>query len=167
MTSTQIVPLIVVPLIAWRVYSRMRRNIGRQPFRPRRLVASMIFFSVLTVLFGLAAMRTPAALGALGGGLLLAVPLAFFGLKLTKFEATPEGKSYTPNTALGVALIVLLIGRILYRIVVLVGSPPVAGTPPAMFQSPVTLLCSGLTAGYYITYGAGVLARGKRMTTTV
>ena len=41
MTSTQLVPALIIPFIAWRVYRRVRRNIGRQQFRPAKLKASI------------------------------------------------------------------------------------------------------------------------------
>ncbi len=164
MTTQQIVPLVVLPLVAWRIYARVRRNIGRQAFHPGRMTGAIVVFSVITVLMGLGALRHPAALGALGGGLALSVPLALFGLKVTKFETTPEGKFYTPHTGLGVALTVLFLGRMAYRMFSLMGEPGIAaGTPPpSMFQSPVTLLIFGLTSGYYITYYAGARIRGLK-----
>lgn len=164
MTSTQLVPAIVVPLVAWRVYVRVRRNIGRQPFSPRRIVVRIVILSMLSVLIGLGALTYPRSLTALGGGLLLGVPLALAGLHLTRFETNAAGKFYTPNTAIGIALIVLFAGRIGYRVFVLFVTPSLTGQPPAApFQSPLTLLIFGLTAGYYIAYYAGVFVRGRKL----
>jgi hypothetical protein len=163
MTSAQIVPAIIVPFIAWRVYVRVRRNIGRQPFQPRRMVARVAIFSVVSVLVGLGALAYLPSLAALGGGLLLGVPLALVGLHLTRFETTEQGRFYTPNTAIGVALTVLLVGRMGYRMFSLFAALPLAGMPPpALFQSPLTLLIFGVTAGYYIAYYTGVLWRGPK-----
>ena len=164
MTTTQLVPAIVIPFIAWRVYMRVRRNVGRQPFRPSQLVVRIVIFSIISLLIGLGAMNYPQSLEALGGGLVLGVPLALIGLHLTKFETTPTGKFYTPNTAIGVALIVLFAGRVGYRMFALFGASPTGSPPPAPFQSPLTLLIFGVTAGYYIAYYAGVLRRGKKPT---
>ncbi len=136
MTSKQLVPALIVPLVAWRVYSRVRRNIGRQPFRPARLKVSIAIFSVISALFAFAALTYPPVLAALGGGLLLSVLLAWLGLRLTKFETTPEGKFYTPNTALGVAVIVLFVGRLVYRVFALYGAPDPQSPPmPQPFQA--------------------------------
>src|SRR5436305_9909154 len=98
MTSRQLVPALIIPFIAWRIYSRVRRNVGRQPLAPRKLKVSIIAFSIITVLFALGGLFFLPALGGLAGGLALAVPIALVGLKLTKFEDTPQGKFYTPNT---------------------------------------------------------------------
>lgn len=164
MTSAQLIPALIVPFIAWRVYRRFRRNVGRQPFQPGRLVSRIIFFSLISVLIGLGAMAHLPSLEALGGGLLLGVPLALIGLQLTKFETTPEGNFYTPDTVIGVTMIVLLAGRIAYRIYALYSlMPTLTGEPtPQMFQSPLTLLIYGVTAGYHIAYYAGVLLRSSK-----
>ena len=164
MTSAQLVPALIVPLIAWRVYVRVRRNIGRQPFQPKRTISRIVIFSVLSVLVGLGAFGYLPSLAALGGGLLLGAPLALIGLHLTKFETTPQGKFYTPNTPIGVALSVLFVGRVGYRFFVLMTVPVVNGNPtPALFHSPLTLFIFGLTAGYYIAYYAGVLVHGGKL----
>lgn len=163
MTSRQLVPAILIPLIAWRVYRRVRRNIGRQPFRPTRLKVSIGIFSTVTALFAAGGFFHLPALAALLGGLVLGAPIALYGLKLTKFEDTPEGKFYTPDTALGVGISALFIGRIAYRFLVLYGAPGLqAAQAPQPFQSPLTFFLFGLSAGYFIAYQAGVLIRSHR-----
>lgn len=160
MTSRQLIPALVIPFIAWRVYMRARRNIGRQLLRPTRLKVSIGIFSLVTVLFALAGLAHPIVLAALAGGLALSVGLAWWGLHLTKFENTAAGKFYTPNTALGIAVTALFVGRILYRVLVVAIAPDLqAATAPQPFQSSLTYFLLGLSAGYYIAYQAGVLIR--------
>jgi hypothetical protein len=127
-------------------------------------VGATIFLGVFTALIALAATRFPSALAALGGGLLLALPLGLLGLRLTRFELSAEEKFYTPNTILGVAVTLLFVGRIVYRMVALFGPDRAAGMPPSPFQNPLTLFIFGLTAGYYITYNVGVFLRGRDAT---
>ncbi len=161
MTAQQVVPLIILPFVAWRIYSRVRRNIGRQVFNPRRMTGAIVFFSSITVLMAVGALAYPPSLAALGAGLALSIPVALFGLNATRFETTPEGKFYTPHTGIGVALTVLFLGRMGYRMFALVIAPPAGGSPPpSIFHSPLTLAIFGLTAGYYITYYVGARRRG-------
>jgi hypothetical protein len=162
MTNAQLVPALVIPFIAWRIYLRARRSIGRQPFQANRLKVRIGVFSLVSLLIGVAAFAHLPSFEALAGGLVLGALLSLLGLRLTKFENTAEGKFYTPNTALGVALLVLFVGRIAYRLFVIFGDPMIGDAPaPLMFQSPLTMLIFGLTAGYYIAYNAGVLVRAK------
>ena len=156
MTTAQILPTLIVPLIVWRVYRRVRRNIGRQPLRPGRLLFTTIFFSVIIGLIALSALRSPPSLAALGGGLLCAVPLGLVALRLTRFEVAADGKFYTPNTVIGLGVTLLFIGRLAYRMVTLRGAAPDAGSSPAMFQSPLTLFFFGVTAGFYVNYSLGI-----------
>lgn len=164
MTAAQVVPAIVVPLIAWRVYARFKRTVGRQPFQPRKLKARAIVFGVITLLFALAVMGNLPVLGGLVGGVVAGALLARLGLKLTRFELTPQGEFYIPNTAIGIGLTLLLVGRILYRFIALMVAPPVNGVPPVgMFQSPLTLVVFGLSAGYFIAYNIGLVLRGEKL----
>ncbi|MBI2512836.1 MAG: DUF1453 domain-containing protein [Opitutae bacterium] len=164
MTTAQLAPAILIPLVAWRVYVRARRNIGRQPFRRGRLLARVVVYSVLATLIAVFAARhlpsLEAELSGLAGGALLAVA----GLRLTRWEMTPEGNFYTPNAFLGIGLTLLFVGRIVYRFTALFAVPSAAGPgAPQLFQNPLTLAIFGVTVGYYIAYTAGVLARGRRV----
>ncbi len=162
MTPKQLVPAVVLPLIAWRIYYRVRRNIGRQPFKPGRMTAAIVSFGLLTLFVAVGASTHLPSLGALGGGLVLGIPLAMYGLHLTKFETTPDGKFYTPNTGIGIALTVLFFGRMGYRMFVVMDSPPPQGVPALpLYHSPLTLLIFGVTTGYYITYYGGARRRGQ------
>ena len=163
MTNSQLVPLVIVPFIAWRIYRRVRRNVGRQPFHPGRLKVSIGIFSAITVLFAIGGIFFLPALTGLAGGLALSIPLALYGLSLTKFEDTPEGKFYTPNTALGIAVSALFIGRIAYRSIVLYAmTDQLAPQAPQPFQSPLTYFLFGMSAGYFIAYQTGVLIRSHK-----
>lgn len=161
MKPAQLAPALIIPLIAWRIYVRVRRNIGRQPLQPGRMIARIVIFSVLSLLIAAGAFVYPPVLLGLVGGLVLGVPLALVGLRLTKFESTPNGKFYTPNTAIGLTLSALFIGRIIYRIIVLTDATTYNASSPEIFRSPLTLSIFGLTAGYYIAYYAGVLRRSR------
>jgi len=161
MKPAQLVPAIILPLIAWRMYVRVRRNIGRQPLQPKRTMVRIVIFSVITALIALSGLAYPPDLIGLAAGLLLGVPLALLGLHLTKFEFTPTGKFYIPNTAIGVTLSVLFVGRLIYRIIVLSEGNTYNPSSPEMFHSPLTLSIFGLTAGYYIAYYIGVLRSAR------
>jgi hypothetical protein len=78
-------------------------------------------------------------------------------LKLTRFETTEEGHFYIPDTRIGVALSVLLAGRVIYRMIVLQGVMQAPGHHPPAGQSPLTYLIIGLTFGYYIVYSIGLI----------
>lgn len=162
--APSLVPALALPYIAWRVYRRFHRNVGRQQVHPGRLITGIVIFSLIGALLLFLSLASGRMLAGIGGGLALGALLALVGLRLTRFEVgASKPHFYTPNTYLGVALTLLLAGRVLYRVGVLYFSDPaVAGNSPAFMQSPFTMLVIGLTAGYYIAFNSGVLIRSNR-----
>jgi hypothetical protein len=151
------VPILIGGLFAWSIYRRVRRNIGRQKLRPRRILISLAIFAVIGCFLGMASLQNLNLLYGLAGGLVLGGALGFVGLRLTRFETTEEGHFYTPNAHIGVALSLLLAGRMIYRFMVLNSTLSAAemNHPPPM-QSPLTFFIVGLTFGYYIVYRIGL-----------
>jgi hypothetical protein len=161
MNPTNYVPAIVTALFAWRIYGRVRRNIGRQPLQHKRLVIRIIIFAVVACLLLAFTVTIPRLLLGLSVGLVLGVLLALAGLSMTRFEATPEGRFYTPNRYIGAGLSVLLVGRLAYRLYVLSTISNSSAQVPGLMQSSLSLSVFGLLAGYYVAYYIGVLARSR------
>ena len=164
MEPTSVGVLALIPLILWRMVMRVKRMIGRQRSTLRRHWIAAILYPVLVALLGLGAMRTPEGLAALAAGLVAGGGLAWWGLRLTKFEVTKEGYFYTPNAHLGIALSFLFIGRIAWRFVQTYGAYGMHGEFMArdFVRSPLTLAIFGMLAGYYTAYAIGMLRwRGR------
>lgn len=154
------IPALITLFIGWRLYSRVRRSVGRQPLQPKRLVARSVLFGVVLLLIGGSAVMYPATLAGLGAGVLTGAALAVVGLKLTRFEATTAGRFYTPNLFLGLAVSLLFIGRLAYRFAVMFGTDASLRdnfSTAGMMRSPLTLGLFGVTTAYYIAYNIGVL----------
>ena len=152
-----------IPLLLWRIYARIRRNLGRQRSRPWRHWFGVVLFPLLVAMFTLVALSNPLAEAGLWGGLGGGLALGAWALRLTRFERTPEGFFYTPNAYIGVGLSLLLVGRILYRMEQLyVGGGGAPGSDPSFARSPLTLVVFGLVAGYYTAYAAGLLRWRRR-----
>ena len=152
--------LILPPLIAWRVYSRFRRTIGRQPLSKVRPWITLTLYPTLTLLLASASFAQPQRLWGLAAGIGIGVLLGVYGLRTTTFEVTEQGSFYTPNAHLGIALSLLFIGRLAYRlfqVYVIKAAPGNAN----FAQSPLTLLMFGLLVGYYITYAIGLVRWGR------
>lgn len=159
MSPASTVLVALVPLVIWRLYSRIRRVVGRQKSQVWRHRATAIFYSLLILLVGYAASANLISSAGLAGGVGAGIALAMWGLRLTRLESTPEGFFYTPNAYIGLALVLLLTGRILYR-VIQIHDAAGAMSPAAMQdlgQSPFTLLLFGMLASYYAAYAIGIL----------
>lgn len=147
-------------LIAWRMHARIRRMVGRQKFSNVRPWFTVVLFPLILASMVPASLGNQANLEALVGGALAGIVLGVFGLRLTKFEQTPEGLFYTPNAHLGIALSVILICRVGYRLVTssMYGVTGTAGAMPGTVAlTPLTLVIFATLAGYYVTYAIGLL----------
>jgi hypothetical protein len=149
----------IAGLIGWRVYRRVRRTIGRQPVRPWALGCTVAFFVLAVLALAiLNAGRLPLLEGLAGGGV-VGVLLGLVGLRLTRFERSEAGFHYVPNTLLGIAVSLLFIGRLAYRLLSIYAASG-SFDPTAMRtfgSSPLTLACFAIVAGYYVTFSIGVL----------
>ena len=148
----------ILVLVAWRVYARIRRMVGRQRLSRVRPWITLTVFSLIIALFTLSTFVHPERLVWFIVALACGGALSVYGLKLTTFEVTPQGLFYTPNAHLGIALSVLFVARIVYRLIEIYGF----GTAPQIgsldfVRSPLTLAIFGLLAGYYIGYAIGLL----------
>jgi hypothetical protein len=150
--------LILLPLIAWRVFARFRRMVGPQRLSRIRPWITLTIFPTLVILLCFAAYSHLERLWWLPAGLGVGSLLGLYGLQKTQFKPTPQGLFYTPNTHLGIALSVLFVARIIYRFVeVYALEPSVPHGVEDFARSSLTLGVFGLLAGYYITYAVGLV----------
>jgi hypothetical protein len=149
--------MLLVPLVAWRMYARFRRLVGRQRLSRVRPWITLTVFPAIIALLTYAARPDVASLTALAAALAAGGALGRYGLAKTQFEATPSGLFYTPHAPLGIALSLLFAGRIVYRLLELSGLAAGAAPAAALGPSPLTLALFGLLAGYYIAYAAGLV----------
>ncbi|HTX05842.1 MAG TPA: hypothetical protein VMD06_08445 [Steroidobacteraceae bacterium] len=159
-------PYLVVALIVWRLYRRMRRSFGRQRVQDGFMWFRVGILTLAAVFLGVLIVHDAAALGALLAGIACGAVLGLFGLRYTKFEVTPAGRFYTPHTYIGLVVAALFVGRVLYRFLEIYNGLIPATTAgrglAASFQhSPVTLAVFGALVGYYVLYYVGVLQRTR------
>ncbi|MET0519558.1 MAG: hypothetical protein ABW005_12085 [Burkholderiaceae bacterium] len=169
--QSMLMSLGLAALIMWRVYTRIRRMVGRQRYRPVRPWFTVLLFPLLLAAMGMATLSHPEKLAMLLGGVVAGAGLGLYGHRLTRFEVTPQGYFYTPNAHLGIALSLLFIGRLVFRLASVyllgdgdgggsIGNAGYGGSPfgdPGFLLSGWTLLIFGTLAGYYVCYAAGLL----------
>ncbi len=156
---------VLAPVVLLVLYRRLRRHIGRQPLQAWRVglrLAGVGIAAIALLLIGLAgalggSMAGLGVLAGLGGGMVL----GSYGLRLTSFETTVDGRFYTPNPWLGIGLSALMLGRLAYRFVAVRGASQVAlmGDTTALgmlHRSPLTLAIAGLLVGYFLRYTLGL-----------
>jgi hypothetical protein len=161
-----ITPFLISAVVMWAVYRRVRRNFGRQPIAVGRMQFRIGLLSLVGVVMLVFAARDLALAGALLGGIVFGAGLGYFGLQHTQFEATPEGKFFTPHTYVGLFVTALFLGRLAYRFLTVLpamhAAHQVDENPFDAYQkSPLTLAIFGVLIGYYVVLYVGVLRRSR------
>ncbi len=161
-------PLLLGVVVLLLLYRRARRSFGRQPVNTPRLAMRVGVLCALCGLVVSAIWHDVRQLEALAGGVLAGGLLALLGLRHTRFEATPQGRFYTPHTYIGALVLALFVARLVFRIATghadlaaLQGTQPSAAATAYQQQNPLTLLLIGLPIGYYVLYNLGVMRRSR------
>lgn len=159
MNIQTLVLLLLLPLLVWRIYSRLQAMMGRQQSRVWLHLIIIVGCAALVGVFAAHASDEPLALACLAGATVLGAVLGQRALKQTRFEKTQEGLFTTPNRRIAMAIAMLFVARLLYRAFELYAA---MGTPAqadlANFAgSPISAIASGLLSGYFGAYHAGLL----------
>jgi len=155
------VAAVLVPLVLWRVYSRVRRLTTRQRSHTWRHRTTLVFFPLLVLALGIVALGTNAiALAGLAAGLPVGAVLGRIAINKTRFDQADGAYYFTPNAPIGLAVAALFMGRMAWRgyEFYVLGS----FAHHEFVTSPLTLVIFGVLAGYYMSYAFGLLAWRKR-----
>ena len=141
-----------------RLYIRLRRTIGQQEYRRRRLIMYLVVYGGVSTALAVPALGHPQLVLGWIGGMASGILLGVLGLRLTRFEETPKGRCYIPSAHIGVGLFLLFLGRIIYQGVAIYSNLSLTGRPqPPWGHSALTDLTFNLLAGYYITHSIGLM----------
>lgn len=160
--------VLIAAFLGWAIYRRARRSFGRQPVNVIRLRLRIGVLAVIGTLILAASVVNMNLLAAMLGGIVCGAVLATVGLRHTRFEATAEGRFYTPHTYIGLFVSALFIGRILFRYLTFYGHPQsIAQASPNPFdqyqRSPLTLAIFGVLVGYYVLFNLGILRKSREI----
>lgn len=165
--------LLIAAIVLLILYRRFRRTFGRQRLRPKRMIFRVVVLAIVCLLLLASPFRTTESFLGAAGGAVIGIALGLWAIVHTKFEATPEGRFFRPNGYIGMAVVALLIGRLLYRFAVVypvihgamhqaAQNPQLQTNPFATYErSPLTLGIYFILAGYYICYYVGVLIKSR------
>jgi hypothetical protein len=157
MSITTLALIVLAPLLVWRIYSRLKGQMARQrSIMSRHYTGVLVFFAMVAVPASDLATR-PLSMAALAGGALAGIAIGVFGLRHTRFESTSEGYFFKPHERLGMVMAFVLVARVLYIGLDIYMNQGSGRPAPHFTDSPLTMLCVGLTAGYFGTYSAGLL----------
>jgi hypothetical protein len=152
-------PFVATAGFGWLYYRRIRRQFGRQPWRPG--MRAWLRITLLSLLLaGLLFAGATIAGGALAvaGGLAVGVLLGGFALHHTRIEQVDGARWYTPNPWIGGALSLLLVLRLAWRWQAGFG----AGMA-SQHASPLTLAFAATLVAYYLVHIGGLAWRMRQV----
>ena len=162
-TITTLALLALTPLLVWRIYTRIKSRMVRQRSIASRHYTGVLVFGAMILVPAAQLLGNPYNLAALLVGAAGGIGYGIWGLKLTRFETGAQGYWFTPNARLGIVMAMILVARLLYYGVEIYANQGKGVPTPQLTESPLTMLCVGLTAGYFGCYSVGLLRWRRRM----
>ncbi|WP_322401645.1 hypothetical protein [Massilia luteola] len=162
MSLTTLALIALVPLLVWRIYSRIKNQMTRQRSIVSRHYTGLLVFAALVLVPGTQLGDRPFQLAALAAGSLAGIALGTYGLSRTRFEDTPEGYFFTPPSRMGILVAMLLVARVIYLGIEIYMNQGSNHANPRFTDSPITMSCLGMTAAYFATFSAGLMRWRQR-----
>jgi hypothetical protein len=171
---SQIGPFLVALVVVFAIYRRFRRSFGQQPLRPVRMQVRIVLLLVIGCLLLPAVLRSTAFVSAVLAGIAAGVALAMWGAARTRFLRVSGQLYYVPHTYTGIAVSLLFVGRLVYRLIQVSATMHATHAaaadaanqgfaPAGMLQSPLTLGLYFVLMGYYVCYYSMMLWKSKRV----
>jgi hypothetical protein len=162
MSLTTLALIALVPLLVWRIYSRLKNQMTRQRSIVSRHYTGLFVFAALIVIPGTEVVDRPFQLAALAAGAIAGIALGSYGVRRTRFEDTPEGYFFTPPSRMGILVAMLLVARVIYLGIEIYMNQGSSRPNPRFSDSPVTMSCLGITAAYFATFSASLMRWRQR-----
>ncbi|MET0982028.1 MAG: hypothetical protein ABWY02_08000 [Telluria sp.] len=163
MNLTTLALLALTPILVWRIYSRLKTQMARQRSIMSRHYTGLLVFGGMILVSLSEVLTRPMELGALAAGTALGVFWGVFGLRRTVYEDTEGGYFFTPPMRLGIIMAMILVARILYIGIEIYANQGSGLPAPRFTENPLTMLCVGLTAGYFLAYSTGLLLWRRKL----
>ncbi|EST11969.1 CcdC protein domain-containing protein [Sporolactobacillus laevolacticus] len=163
--------MIIVALILFVIYRRIRRNIGWQLMRQKRMITRITIFAIIGFLFLIGSAFHPISLLSDALGIAAGVLLAVYSAKITHMEQRDQQWHYRPNVWIGSLVSALFLGRLFFRFYGLYTSGLLQGN--AANPQQINQVGNSWTAGllliifaYYIVYYIFLLRKHKQLVET-
>jgi len=163
MNITTLALLLLAPILVWRIYSRLKTQMARQRSILSRHYTGVLVFGGLVLVPLAQVLARPLELAALAAGAALGVFWGVFALRRTRYEDTEGGYFFTPPMRLGIVMAMVLVARVLYVGVELYTLQGSGAAAPLFTESPLSMVCVGLTGAYFLAYSVGLLLWRRKL----
>jgi len=157
MSITTLALIFLVPILVWRIYQRLKAQMTRQRSIMSRHYTGLLVFGAMLLVPAAGMGDRPLSLAALALGAVAGIALGIYGLRRTRFEDTDQGYYFTPPMRMGVLVGMLLVARVIYLGIEVYMNQGSNQPNPRFSDSPLTMYCLGMTAGYFATFSASLM----------
>jgi hypothetical protein len=157
MSITTAALILLVPVLVWRIYQRLKTQMLRQRSILSRHYTGLLVFSAMVLVPLTELLDRPLSLAALAMGAIAGIGLGSYGLRRTRFEDTPEGYFFTPPMRMGILVAMLLVARVIYLGIEIYMNQGSSQPNPRFSDSEATMFCVGLTGAYFATFSASLM----------
>jgi len=165
--------VIILVLIVFSIFRRVRRNIGWQQLKRGNLLFKTALFLVIGLIFLAEGFFHPISLISDIVGIILGSILAFYGVTLTIFENREGSLYYRPNIWIGSIVTVIFLARFIYRFYGIFAGGTLNGLQQGQtngLQNMGIAIGNSWTAGlmlimfaYYVIYNIVLIKRQKQL----
>jgi hypothetical protein len=163
MSITTAALILLVPVLVWRIYQRLKTQMQRQRSILSRHYTGLLVFSGMVLVPLTELLDRPLSLAALALGAIAGIGLGSYGLRKTRFEDTPEGYFFTPPMRMGILVAMLLVARVIYLGIEIYMNQGSSRPNPRFSDSEATMFCVGLTGAYFATFSASLMRWRQRL----
>lgn len=161
LTVTTLVLLILVPVMIWRIYSRLKMVFRRQESVTWRHWVGAAGLPVLLLAAAHSMLNNLPALSMMAAAVMAGGWLAVFALKKTRFENTGTALYFTPPSRTAILVCMLFVARVMQIGVEFYvnrqSEHPRVINQAEVMQHPFTVVPFGLLLGYLSVYSIGLL----------
>ena len=161
---------IIILLLVYRIFKRVRRSIGWQQLNKKRMRISTVIFFIIGVLLLFEGGTKPLILTSDAIGILIGIGLAYFASIKTNFEMRNGSWFYNTNIWISGTVTLLFFGRLIYRIYDIYSIEKLHGLQNDAVTSRLQSMASGWSAGlmlikfaYYIVFNLFMFKKVKML----
>jgi phosphate/sulfate permease len=163
MSITTAALILLVPVLVWRIYQRLKSQMTRQRSIMSRHYTGLLVFGAMVLVVLTQLLDRPLSLAALALGAIAGLGLGIHGVRKTRFEDTPEGYYFTPPMRQGILVAMLLVARVIYLGIEIYMNQGSSRPTPRFSDSEATMFCVGLTGAYFATFSASLMRWRQRL----
>ncbi|PGL72533.1 hypothetical protein [Bacillus sp. AFS055030] len=162
---------IIILLLVYRIFKRVRKSIGWQQLNRKKMYFSTVIFFIIGTLILLQSGFKPIILTSDIVGILIGIGLAYFASTKTNYENRNGAWFFNTNIWISSTVTLLFFGRLVYRIYDLYLIEKLNGLQNDVLSNRLQSMASGWSAGlmlimfaYYIVFNLFMIKKEKTLT---